>query len=113
MDKGHNMRSFGRTFRDGLGSTLTGLGMLSALSVGAGATHAAEGPQAGVPELEEVVVAARRREESLQDTPDAVTVVTSALLGRVENSGTTDMDKIAPNLQVHTDGTAPGNNTAA
>src|SRR5690606_39045719 len=113
MDKGHNMRSFGRTFRDGVGSTLTGLGMLSALSVGAGATHAAEGPQAGVPELEEVVVTARRREESLQDTPVAVTVVTSEMLERMQISGTTDLDKIAPNLQFHTYGTLTGNNSAA
>src|SRR5690606_7479072 len=113
MDKGHNMRSFGRTFRDGVGSTLTGLGMLSALSVGAGATHAAEGPQAGVPELEEVVVTARRREESLQDTPVAVTVVTSEMLEAMQIAGTTDLDKIAPNLQFHSYGTLTGNNSAA
>jgi iron complex outermembrane receptor protein len=64
-------------------------------------------------ELEEIVVTARRREESLQDTPVAVTVVTAEMLERMQIEGTTDLDKIAPNLQFHTYGTLTGNNSAA
>ncbi|MFO7325380.1 MAG: TonB-dependent receptor [Pseudomonadota bacterium] len=64
-------------------------------------------------ELEEIVVTARRREESLQDTPVAVTVVTAEMLERMQIEGTTDLDRIAPNLQFHTYGTLTGNNSAA
>ncbi|MFO7325141.1 MAG: Plug domain-containing protein, partial [Pseudomonadota bacterium] len=59
------------------------------------------------------MVTARRREESLQDTPVAVTVVTSEMLERMQIEGTTDLDRVAPNLQFHTYGTLTGNNSAA
>jgi iron complex outermembrane receptor protein len=84
------------------------------LTVGAAGAQAAEGAQAGADEeLEEVVVTARRREESLQDTPVAVTVITSGMLESMQISGTTDLDKITPNLQFHSYGTLTGNNSAA
>jgi iron complex outermembrane receptor protein len=92
---------------------ITGLGVIAALSAGAPAAHAAESPEADVQELEEVVVTARRREESLQDTPVAVTVLTSGMLELMQVSGTTDLDKVAPNLQFHSYGTLTGNNSAA
>lgn len=107
------MRIVTRSARGGL-CTLTGLGMLGALSAGTtGAQAAASQEAADVAELEEVVVTARRREESLQDTPVAVTVVTSDMLENMQISGTTDLDKIAPNLQFHSYGTLTGNNSAA
>ncbi len=63
--------------------------------------------------LESIVVTARRREESLQDTPVAVTALSAAALERQQAIGTTDLDKIAPNLQFHCYGTLTGNNSAA
>ena len=63
--------------------------------------------------LESIVVTARRREESLQDTPIAVTALTAEALERQQATGTMDLDKIAPNLQFHSYGTLTGNNSAA
>ena len=86
---------------------LAGLDTAHAASAGStGATEAAE-------ELGEIVVTARRREESLQDTPVAVTVLTGDMLERMQVLGTTDLDKVAPNLQFHSYGTLTGNNSAA
>jgi iron complex outermembrane receptor protein len=94
-------------------AALAGLA-LGALAGRGGASHAAEAsPAAEVAELEEVVVTARRREESLQDTPVAVTVVTGDMLEQMQIQGTTDLDKIVPNLQFHSYGTLTGNNSAA
>ncbi len=71
-------------------------------------------PQAAEAEtLESVIVTARRREESLQDTPIAITALSAEALERQQIVGTTDLDKIAPNLQFHSYGTLTGNNSAA
>jgi iron complex outermembrane receptor protein len=63
--------------------------------------------------IESVIVTARRRAESLQDTPVAVTALSAAALERQQIVGTVDLDKIAPNLQFHSYGTLTGNNSAA
>src|SRR5688500_14669532 len=63
--------------------------------------------------LEAIVVTARRREESLQDTPVAVTALSADALQRQQIISTTDLDKVAPNLQFHSYGTLTGNNSAA
>jgi len=42
-----------------------------------------------------------------------VTVLTGEMLERMQISGTTDLDKVAPNLQFHSYGTLTGNNSAA
>src|SRR5688572_17355326 len=63
--------------------------------------------------LESIVVTARRREESLQDTPVAVTALSAEALERQQIVGTVDLDKIAPNIQFHSYGTLTGNNSAA
>jgi iron complex outermembrane receptor protein len=70
-------------------------------------------PASDADSLESIVVTARRREESLQDTPLAVTALSAAALERQQVTGTTDLDKIAPNLQFHSYGTLTGNNSAA
>ena len=51
--------------------------------------------------LESIVVTARRREESLQDTPVAVTALSAEALERQQIISTTDLDKVAPNMQFH------------
>jgi iron complex outermembrane recepter protein len=82
---------------------------------GAGTAPAqqADAPGAEAESLEAIVVTARRREESLQDTPVAVTVLSADALQRQQVVSTTDLDKIAPNLQFHSYGTLTGNNSAA
>ncbi|WP_129793181.1 TonB-dependent receptor [Sphingosinicella sp. CPCC 101087] len=62
---------------------------------------------------QEVIVTARRREESLQDAPVAVTVLTGEALARQQLVSTTDLDQVAPNLQFTSHGTLTGNNSAA
>src|SRR3982750_2513047 len=80
----------------------------------AGAQQPTTGPQDSAAEtLESIVVTARRREESLQDTPVAVTALSAAALERQQATGTMDLDKIAPNIQFHSYGTRTGNNSAA
>jgi len=89
----------------------------TALLIGAPLTPAlAQQPAAGSQEaetIEQVVVTARRREESLQDTPVAITALSAAELEQQQVVGTTDLDKVAPNLQFHSYGTLTGNNSAA
>jgi iron complex outermembrane receptor protein len=63
--------------------------------------------------LESITVTARRRAESLQDTPVAVTALSAAALERQQIVSTTDLDKVAPNIQFHSYGTLTGNNSAA
>jgi iron complex outermembrane recepter protein len=71
-----------------------------------------QAPAAGT-EGDRIIVTARRREEDLQDTPVAVTALTADALERQQITGTTDLDKVAPNLQFHSYGTLTGNNSAA
>src|SRR3569832_679656 len=69
--------------------------------------------ESGAETLEEVMVTARRRAESLQDTPVAVTALSADSLQRQQVISTTDLDKVAPNIQFHSYGTLTGNNSAA
>lgn len=73
----------------------------------------AQDEEPAVSEEEAITVTARRREESLQDVPVAVTVLSAASLERQQVSGTTDLDDVAPNIQFHSYGTLTGNNSAA
>lgn len=68
---------------------------------------------ARVEAIESIIVTARRREEPLQDTPIAVTALSAEALERQQIVSTTDLDKVAPNLQFHSYGTLTGNNSAA
>jgi len=58
--------------------------------------------------LEEVVVTARRREESLQETPLAVTALNAEALRDAGVRNLADLNQIAPNIEVaSTNGNAP------
>jgi iron complex outermembrane receptor protein len=70
-------------------------------------------PTASQGDDQEIVVTARRREESLQDTPVAITVLSGEALERQQIVSTTDLDQVAPNLQFTSYGTLTGNNSAA
>ena len=72
-------------------------------------THAAE----SISSLEEIVVTARKREESLQDTPIAISAFTADALERQQIMSTEDLDQVAPNLQFASHGPLTGNNSAA
>jgi iron complex outermembrane receptor protein len=81
-----------------------------------GVSSAQTPPESGAQEaeaIESVIVTARRRAESLQDTPVAMTALSADALERQQITGTTDLDKIAPNIQFHSYGTLTGNNSAA
>lgn len=88
---------------------------VSSIPVGIATAHAAaeQGQTARVEILESIVVTARRRAERLQDTPIAVTALSADALERQQITATTDLDKVAPNLQFHSYGTLTGNNSAA
>jgi len=94
---------------------LTAITAAAAISAAVPRAQAASEPNqpARVEVLESIVVTARRREERLQDTPIAVTALSSAALERQQVVSTTDLDKVAPNLQFHSYGTLTGNNSAA
>jgi len=70
---------------------------------------AAEGSSA----LEEIVVTARKREESLQETPIAISAFTADDLERQQIENTEDLDQVSPNLQFASYGPLTGNNSAA
>jgi iron complex outermembrane recepter protein len=75
--------------------------------------QAPSGEPAAAETLESIVITARRREEGMQDTPVAVTALSAEALERQQVIGTTDLDKVAPNLQFHSYGTLTGNNSAS
>jgi iron complex outermembrane receptor protein len=83
------------------------------LGCGEAQQPASPAAEPGAESLESIVVTARRREESLQDTPVAVTALSAAELEAQQVVATTDLDKVAPNLQFHSYGTLTGNNSAA
>ena len=70
--------------------------------------------QAGSPgfALEEVVVTARKREESLQDTPISITAFTSNDLSKRQLTGLEDLDEATPNLSFDTGAPSSGSNSA-
>lgn len=63
--------------------------------------------------MEVIQVTARRREENLQDTPAAVSVLSGAALERQHITTTTELGATIPNLQFKSYGTLTGNNSAA
>ncbi len=63
--------------------------------------------------LEEIVVTARKRVESLQETPIAISAFSSEALERQLISSTEDLDQVSPNLQFASYGPLTGNNAAA
>lgn len=57
-----------------------------------------EGQRSGIADI---VVTARRREESIQDTPVSVTAVNSAIIEARGIENFTDLSKITPNVKIH------------
>ncbi len=67
----------------------------------------------GISTLEEIVVTARKRVESLQETPIAISAFTADALERQQIESTVDLDQVSPNLQFASYGPLTGNNAAA
>lgn len=78
------------------------------LGVGAAPSFAQQASEADGPAIEEIIVTARRREESLQDVPIAVTAFSAADL---ERSGATDLTALQQNTPNLTLQVARGSNS--
>lgn len=92
MVAGDDTLMFRNTFR----AALTASVALSGLAIGAPAFAQDESQKAQT--VEDVIVTARRREESLQDTPLAISAITSQELKSARVERLADLAKIAPGL---------------
>ncbi len=102
-------RQLPRTSRPG-GLTFGGLGVC-ALASAFPMQLSAQPPQSGT--LEQIIVTARRVEESLQDTPLAVSVFTGDELADRQVFETTALDQVVPNLQFANNAPLAGNNSSS
>ncbi len=106
---------FAQKMKSSLGR-MTGV-LVGAALIGTSGGRASAQQTVGAPgdavALESIIVTARRRVESLQDTPVAVTALNADALEQQQIVSTTDLEKVAPNLQFHSYGTLTGNNSAA
>jgi len=80
------------------------LGVLCGLLVPAGAALAQQASQS--PQIEEIIVTAQKRAQSLQEVPVAVSAFSGAALQDHHVSDVTDLNQLAPSLQVKTDDNA-------
>ena len=80
------------------------LGFVCGLLLPAGATLAQQGAQ--TPQIEEIIVTAQKRAQSLQEVPIAVSAFSGAALQDHHVSDVTDLNQLAPSLQVKTDDNA-------
>ena len=74
--------------------------MLAAICLGAEALAQPPGPASGSLQLEEMTVTARRQEESLQQTPVAVTALSGNLLDKLNVQDVSKLGQLAPNLVI-------------
>ena len=72
----------------------------------------AQEEQEAVKAVEEIVVTARRREESLQDTPIAISAFGAELLEERQIRQTAELERITPSLQFKPAGQLSGNRAA-
>ena len=93
--------------------SLASFTVLTLSGVSVAQTPPAENEAQEAEAIESIIVTARRRAESLQDTPVAMTALSADALERQQVISTTDLDKVAPNIQFHSYGTLTGNNSAA
>jgi iron complex outermembrane receptor protein len=90
----------------------TRLGAAARRPEGGPAGKPAEEPQDTVKAVEEIVVTARRREESLQDTPIAISAFGAEQLEARQIQQTADLERITPSLQFKPAGQLSGNSAA-
>ncbi len=94
-----------------------GLAALVAAGVGGAPTAWAqtEQPEASTSDAvtQEIVVTARRRAESLQDTPVAITALSAETLAARQIQQTQDLERVTPSLQFKPAGQLSGNSASA
>ncbi|SFJ67116.1 iron complex outermembrane recepter protein [Sphingomonas sp. NFR04] len=94
-----------------------GLAALVAAGVGGAPTAWAqiEQPEASISDAvtQEIVVTARRRAESLQDTPVAITALSAETLAARQIQQTQDLERVTPSLQFKPAGQLSGNSASA
>ncbi|MEO6186437.1 MAG: TonB-dependent receptor, partial [Steroidobacteraceae bacterium] len=78
------------------GSTLSMLALTSLIGVHANAAETPEPAEAADATLEEVVVTAQFREQSLQDTPIAITAMSAAMMESRSQTSIQDVANQAP-----------------
>src|SRR5690606_6254391 len=97
----------------GLPGLTSGLLLLASMQPAQAQSTSSADADRATAQLEEIVVTARRREESLQDVPVAVTALTAEALERRQIRSTTDLDRVTPSMQFTSYGQLSGNNSAA
>lgn len=70
-------------------------------------------PEAEAAQTDEIVVTARRREESLQDTPVAISAFSAEMLQDRQITQTQDLERITPSLQFKPAGQLSGNSASS
>lgn len=98
-------------FRKTLLTTSIGLAVMASSAV-AQEVSPADDAQVDA-QLEVITVNARRRQESMQETPIAVSAFSAKELERRGIESTQDLDRVTPSLQFATSGQLSGNNSAA
>lgn len=101
-----------RLSRRALLSCHIALGLVASLTVPATAIAQETPADAGL-ESDEIVVTARRREESLQDTPVAISAFSAEVLEQRQIIQTQDLERITPSLQFKPAGQLSGNTASA
>ncbi|WP_294328493.1 TonB-dependent receptor [uncultured Sphingomonas sp.] len=88
---------------------------IAAIPAAAAAQEVAQDAPAATAEAEEgeIIVTARRRAESLQDTPVAISAFTSDMLDQRQIVQTQDLERVTPSLQFKPAGQLSGNSAAS
>ena len=86
---------------------------IAAIGLVGTSAHAQEAGATASAVLEEIVVTARRREESLQDTPISITAFTGASLDQRQINRLSGIGSLTPNLMFDTGATFSGANSSA
>lgn len=102
-----------RSPRRALMTSALGALALAGLSGQASAQSARPSADTEASEPAEIIVSARRREESLQETPVAVTVFSGEALEDRQITQTQDLERFTPSLQFKPAGQLSGNSAAA
>ena len=92
------------------------IGALAIATIPAAAAAQDTPPAAAEPDADtggDIVVTARRREESLQDTPVAISAFSSEMLDQRQIVQTQDLERITPSLQFKPAGQLSGNSAAS
>ncbi|WP_447726586.1 TonB-dependent receptor [Sphingomonas koreensis] len=94
--------------------SITALVAASSLFVATPAIAQDTAPEAAAPAEEgEILVTARRREESLQDTPVAISAFSAEMLENRQIQQTQDLERITPSLQFKPAGQLSGNSSSS